>query len=347
MITDQQRAIEVLEVLYGDGAYEITKAMTKEEKAHRTQAQVGLASNVVGLAAGAAGTKEAYGAFQAARREKKGYVPGKTVGKPAKPWKIKLNRASARYAVPAAGAALGLQVANIAGDAVANRVLARGAKKKEVHKAEKTPTDLKAGKYKLAKKGVNLAGAGAKKAPEVGQKAFAAAQQIPELSQKTALATSNYAKTTTDYTKAKVATVKKNLDLTIRGEVSKMNTDLQQVFGWASVIELNGEPVIDLQGDLMTIETIEKAAYDYVHKSRKGGRQHQRNGEEPLHVSDMIESFVLTPEKKEQMGLPATTPTGWWVGFQINDDDTWAAYKDGKLKEFSIHGSGTRRAMEV
>ena len=346
MITDQQRAIEVLEVLYGDGAYEITKAMTKEEKSHRTQAQVGLASNVIGLAAGAAGTKEAYSAFQAARKEKKGIKPGTAVGRVAKPWKIKLNRASAKYAVPAAGAALGLQLANMGGDAVANRVLARGAKKKEVHKAD-NPTDLKAGKYKLAKKGVNLAGAGAKKAPEVGQKTFAAAQQIPELSQKTALATSNYAKQGADYTKAKVSSVKKAVDFEIRGEVSKMNTDLKQVFGWASVIELNGEPVIDLQGDIMTIDTIEKAAYSYVHSSRKGGRQHQRDGEEPMHVSDMIESFVLTPEKKEQMGLPNTTPTGWWVGFQINDDDTWQAYKDGKLKEFSIHGSGTRKAMEI
>jgi hypothetical protein len=256
------------------------------------------------------------------------------------------KKASKKYAVPVAGAALGLQVANIAGDAVANRVLARGAKKKEVHKAE-TPTDLKAGKYKLAKKGVNLAGAGAKKAPQVASQTFAAAQQIPELSQKTALATSNYAKAGTDYTKAKVSSVKKNVDFQIRGEVSKMNTELKQVFGWASVIEMNGEPVIDLQGDIMTIDTIEKAAYSYVHSSRKGGRQHQRVGEEPMHVSDMIESFVLTPEKKQQMGLPNDTPTGWWVGFQINDDDTWQAYKDGKLKEFSIHGSGTRKAMEI
>lgn len=343
MNANQQRALEVLEVLYGDGAYEVTKALTKEQE--RTQARVGLASNVVGLAAGTAGTKEAYGAFQAARKEKKGIVPGKGLGKVAKPWKIKLNRASAKYAVPAAGAALGLQVANVAGDAVANRVLARGSKK-EVHKAE-NPTSPAGAKYKLAKKGVNAVGAGAKKAPVISQKTMAATAQIPELAQKTALATSNYVHPVANAAKAKVSSVTKTLDLTIRGEVSKMNTDLKQVFGWASVIEMNGEPVIDLQGDLMTIETIEKAAYDYVHKSRKGGRQHQRNGEEPLHVSDMIESFVLTPEKKAQMGLPETTPTGWWVGFQINDDDTWDAYKDGKLKEFSIHGSGTRRAMEV
>jgi hypothetical protein len=56
---DQQRVIEVLDVLYGDGAYEITKAMTKQQKNQQTQARVGLASNVVGLGAGIAGTAAA------------------------------------------------------------------------------------------------------------------------------------------------------------------------------------------------------------------------------------------------------------------------------------------------
>lgn len=126
-----------------------------------------------------------------------------------------------------------------------------------------------------------------------------------------------------------------------------MNDEKKQVFGWASVIEIDGKPVIDLQSDVMTIETVEKAAYKYVHSSRKGGRQHAREGEEPLHVSDMIESFVLTPEKKEKMGIPESAPTGWWVGFQINDDDTWQDYKDGKLKDFSIHGSGRRVEVDA
>jgi hypothetical protein len=325
---DQQRVIEVLDVLYGDGAYEITKAMTKQQKNQQTQARVGLASNVVGLGAGIAGTA-------AALRDDRFKEGGKAAkwlheksGKLPSPISSKKGRAGAMLA----GGALGLQVANIAGDAVANRVLARSAKKPETHKklVKKNAPDAKQIKYKLVKKGVNAVGTGAKQAPKVAATTMARAQMAPDLSQKA------------------VEVVRKDdVDFTVRGEVSKMNVDLKQVFGWASVIEMNGEPVIDLQDDVMTIETIEKAAYDYVHKSRKGGRQHQRNGEEPLHVSDMIESFVLTPEKKEQMGLPTTTPTGWWVGFQINDDDTWQSYKDGKLKEFSIHGSGVRKDMEV
>lgn len=140
--------------------------------------------------------------------------------------------------------------------------------------------------------------------------------------------------------------VKKSDDVLFRGEISKRDDDKRQVFGWASVIEVDGQPVVDYQGDIMELDVIESAAYDYVQKSRKGGNMHQRAGEEPLHVSDLVESFVLTPEKKEQMGLPETAPTGWWVGFKVNDEATWQEVKDGKLKEFSIHGKGVRRAVE-
>lgn len=318
-IADQ---VEALDVLYGDGVWEITKALTEKQRYERSQARVGLASNVLGIAAGGAALATA--ARNPALR--KGAANVKNAG-PATKWlarklDVTPRTAAKLYRAGAAGA-VGLQVANTGGDLIANRVLSREAKVK------KSSTDVSGAKIKLVKRGVNLAGTGAKQAPKISGKAMAATQQVPELANKA------------------VQTVKKDVDFNIRGEISKMNVEKKQVFGWASVIEINGEPVIDLQGDVMTIDTIEKAAYDYVHKSRKGGNQHQRAGEEPLHVSDMIESFVLTPEKKDQMGLPDTVPTGWWVGFQINDDDTWNAYKDGKLKEFSIHGSGTRKALEV
>jgi len=319
---EQERTIAVLDALYGDGAWEISKALTEKEK--RTQARVGLASNIVGMAAGTAAM------VTAAKNPalKKGGAHAGNAG-PATRWlarKMGSSEASAAklYRAGAAGA-LGLQVANTGGDLVANRVLSRESKKK----VSKSETEVAPVKYKMVKKGVNLAGTGAKQAPKISGKAMAAAQQVPELGQKVA------------------ESVKKDVDFSIRGEISKMNVEKKQVFGWASVIEINGEPVIDLQGDVMTIDTIEKAAYDYVHKSRKGGNQHQRSGEEPLHVSDMIESFVLTPEKKDQMGLPDTVPTGWWVGFKINDDATWESYKNGQLKDFSVHGSGTRRVVDL
>jgi hypothetical protein len=40
-------------------------------------------------------------------------------------------------------------------------------------------------------------------------------------------------------------------------------------------------------------------------------------------------------------------PTGWWVGFQVNDDATWQQVKNGERREFSIHGSGIRKDIEL
>jgi hypothetical protein len=132
-------------------------------------------------------------------------------------------------------------------------------------------------------------------------------------------------------------------DLTWSGEISKMDTDKRQVFGFCTVTHVNGEPVIDLQGDYVPLEEIEKAAYTYVIDSRKGGDMHQRNGDQPLHTSDLVESFVVTPEKLETMGLDRNAmPHGWWVGFKVNDDKQWEMVKSGERAGFSIHGSGRR-----
>jgi hypothetical protein len=132
-------------------------------------------------------------------------------------------------------------------------------------------------------------------------------------------------------------------DITVTTEFSKTDDERRTVFGWASITEVNGEPVVDRQGDIMDIEELSKSAYEYVVSSRKGGHQHKRSETgEPLQVSDMIESVVFTPEKIEKMGLPPSTPIGWWVGYKVRDDEIWKAVKDGEITGFSVHGKGRR-----
>lgn len=137
------------------------------------------------------------------------------------------------------------------------------------------------------------------------------------------------------------------LDVVWEGTFSKTDDEKRQAFGWASVVSVNGEPVVDKQGDVIDWEDMEKAAYDYVLKSRKGGSQHRREGDQPFHASDMIESFVVTPEKVEKMHLPPETPLGWWVGFHFHDDQAWSDIKKGLKTGFSVHGKGKRRPMEA
>jgi hypothetical protein len=132
-------------------------------------------------------------------------------------------------------------------------------------------------------------------------------------------------------------------DLTWSGEFSKVDTDKRQVFGWCSLTTVDGEPVVDRQGDYIPLDEVEKSAYNYVIHSRKGGDMHKRDGELPLHTSDLIESFVVTPEKLEKLGIDSNAvPHGWWVGFKINDDKQWEDVKKGDRAHFSIHGKGRR-----
>ena len=57
----------------------------------------------------------------------------------------------------------------------------------------------------------------------------------------------------------------------------------------------------------------------------------------------MIESIVFTKEKTQALGLPENSlPCGWWVGFQITDDNTWEKIKSGQYNMFSIEGTAQR-----
>ena len=134
-----------------------------------------------------------------------------------------------------------------------------------------------------------------------------------------------------------------SVDVTWSCQFSKADDEKRQVFGWASVVALDGVPVVDRQGDWITPDDIEKAAYAYVVDSRKGGVQHRRtDDDQPFHASDMIESIVFTPEKIAKMGLPDDFPVGWWVGYKVRDDETWDRIKSGDVTGFSIHGKGRR-----
>jgi cation transport regulator ChaB len=124
-------------------------------------------------------------------------------------------------------------------------------------------------------------------------------------------------------------------------EVAKLDEDQRLVFGWASVIENeDGTPLEDLQGDIIAADELEKAAYRFVLDSRKAGEMHERTEG----IGRLVESFVVTPEKADALGLAKRS--GWWVGFKIDDDSTWAEVKKGNFRMFSIGGKAVREKAD-
>lgn len=117
------------------------------------------------------------------------------------------------------------------------------------------------------------------------------------------------------------------------------------VFGWGNIsMTKDGEQVSDLQGDNIDPEELEKAAYNHVLEFRSTGERHnpalRKKGR-------LVESCVFTKEKQEAIGIPPNTvPVGWWVGYKIDDPETWEKIKNGEYKMFSIEGTGEREPVK-
>lgn len=128
-------------------------------------------------------------------------------------------------------------------------------------------------------------------------------------------------------------------------EIKKQDADKQFIFGWANVaINKEGEQLVDWHGDMIDPEELENAAYEHVLEFRETGERH-----DPALRSKgrLIESIMFTKEKMEAMGIPeGTLPQAWWVGYKIDDPETWDKIKKGEYRMFSIDGTGKREAVE-
>ena len=128
-------------------------------------------------------------------------------------------------------------------------------------------------------------------------------------------------------------------------QIKKSEDDKMRVFGWGQVaVRKDGTVIEDWQGDIVDPEDLEEAAYFHVLNFRKTGEQHNAGLREK---GQLIESVILTKEKQEAMGIPeGTVPIGWWVGYQIEDPETWKKLKSGEYAMFSVEGTGKRVPIE-
>ena len=118
------------------------------------------------------------------------------------------------------------------------------------------------------------------------------------------------------------------------GEILKRDDEQRIVYGWASVIEKDGEPVVDRQGHMIEEDELVKAVHEFVSESREGKVMHEGG-----QTSRIVDSIVFTKDLQEAMGINLGQ-VGWMVGVKVDNDDVWEMSKRGELPMFSIGGSG-------
>lgn len=132
--------------------------------------------------------------------------------------------------------------------------------------------------------------------------------------------------------KSRGYTHKKPTTKDIEGLILKADEEQRLVYGWASVVTENGEPVVDRQGDVIEPETLAKAATEFMEHIRVGKTMHQ--GEQ---IGAVIHSMPVTKEIGESLGIQSDRE-GWVVAFKVYDDEVWDKVKSGELAAFSIGG---------
>lgn len=95
----------------------------------------------------------------------------------------------------------------------------------------------------------------------------------------------------------------------------------------------------DLQGDVISADTIEKAAHDYLIASRVVGDSHMTQA-----PADVVESYIAPSDMV--LGETKVTKGSWVMGVHIVDTVLWEAVQKGDYTGFSIGGYGTRSDIQ-
>jgi len=126
----------------------------------------------------------------------------------------------------------------------------------------------------------------------------------------------------------------------IEGQILKADDEQRMVYGWASVITEDGEPVVDRQGDMIEAETLVKAVNDFMEHVRVGKTMHI--GEQ---TGVIVHSMPVTKEIGEALGIHSSRE-GWVVAYKVYDDAVWEMVKSGELAAFSIGGRAMKQEID-
>lgn len=114
--------------------------------------------------------------------------------------------------------------------------------------------------------------------------------------------------------------------------VFKSSGDLMIAYGWASLAEVDGKPVVDSDNEIFTEADLDSYARQFV-LGRHGGKV-MHSGERE---AELVESMMFTKEKQDILGIDLGK-TGWWVGLKYHRPEVWERIKSGELAMFSLMG---------
>ena len=125
------------------------------------------------------------------------------------------------------------------------------------------------------------------------------------------------------------------------GKILKTDEEQRMIYGWASVSSYKGELIVDKQGDIIEMDTLEKAVNNFMEHVRVGKTMHV--GEQ---TGVIIHSFPVSKSICEALGIQTDTE-GWIVGYKVYDDATWEGVKSGKYASFSIGGRAIKEEQNA
>ena len=95
---------------------------------------------------------------------------------------------------------------------------------------------------------------------------------------------------------------------------------------------------VDVQGDYMTAEEIEKSCHDFSKKLNLSNVDEEHNFKKTK--AFVAESFILKGDHPNYLGI---SEGSWVIAMKIEDDELKKSIKDGKFKGFSMAGTAIRK----
>jgi len=102
-----------------------------------------------------------------------------------------------------------------------------------------------------------------------------------------------------------------------------------------SPCQKGGTCELDSQGDWVKPETLRKAAWNFMEKSRVVGEQHKGRAKAVIVENQITPADMVVDGENIVKG-------SWVVGIKVNDDALWKKVESGELSAFSIGGTGVR-----